>query len=88
MLLPPFHSRCQNQNGGPEENNASPFYGGPEENRTPDLFNAIEALYQLSYGPAYPFKFSKLNLTFQAVLFDIKYDCKLTSSTFVFKFFY
>src|SRR5205823_3103183 len=24
---------------------------GAEENRTPDLFNAIEALYQLSYSP-------------------------------------
>ena len=26
-------------------------YGGAEENRTPDLFDANEALYQLSYSP-------------------------------------
>lgn len=25
--------------------------GGPKEARTPDLFHAMEALYQLSYGP-------------------------------------
>ena len=27
------------------------FTGGAEGNRTPDLLNAIQALYQLSYGP-------------------------------------
>ena len=27
------------------------WYGGPEQNRTVDLYNAIVALYQLSYGP-------------------------------------
>jgi hypothetical protein len=26
---------------------------GGEESRTPDLFNAIEALYQLSYTPSF-----------------------------------
>jgi hypothetical protein len=26
--------------------------GGAEGNRTPDLFHAMEALYQLSYSPA------------------------------------
>ena len=26
-------------------------YCGPKGNRTPDLLNAIQALYQLSYGP-------------------------------------
>ena len=28
------------------------FWGGAKENRTPDLFHAMEALYQLSYSPA------------------------------------
>ena len=28
-------------------------FGGAEGNRTPDLLNAIQALSQLSYGPAY-----------------------------------
>ena len=27
------------------------FFGGDKGSRTPDLFNAIEALYQLSYIP-------------------------------------
>jgi hypothetical protein len=27
------------------------FFGGARRNRTDDLFNAIEALSQLSYGP-------------------------------------
>ena len=32
--------------------NACPyFHGGGKGSRTPDLFNAIEALYQLSYTP-------------------------------------
>ena len=26
-------------------------YGGPKETRTPDLFHAMEARYQLCYGP-------------------------------------
>ena len=29
----------------------SRFFGGDKGSRTPDLFNAIEALYQLSYIP-------------------------------------
>jgi hypothetical protein len=28
--------------------------GGAEGNRTPDLFHAMEALYQLSYSPGRP----------------------------------
>ena len=27
------------------------FFGGAKEDRTPDLYNAIVALSQLSYGP-------------------------------------
>ena len=27
------------------------MFSGPKETRTPDFFNAIEALYQLSYRP-------------------------------------
>ena len=33
---------------GSEKND---FFGGAEGNRTPDLYNAIVALSQLSYGP-------------------------------------
>jgi hypothetical protein len=29
------------------------FYGGAKGSRTPDLLNAIQALYQLSYGPIF-----------------------------------
>jgi|TARA_B100000686_G_scaffold168202_1_gene175639 hypothetical protein len=31
--------------------NSTFLFGGAEEARTPDLFNAIEALSQLSYSP-------------------------------------
>jgi hypothetical protein len=34
------------------EFNSGPGDGGAEGNRTPDLLNAIQALSQLSYGPA------------------------------------
>ena len=33
------------------ENNALGITGGAKGSRTPDLLNAIQALYQLSYGP-------------------------------------
>ncbi len=36
----------------PEHILKKPGSGGAEGNRTPDLLNAIQALSQLSYGPA------------------------------------
>lgn len=36
--------------------------GGARRNRTDDLFNAIEALSQLSYGPIFSCRFQRVSL--------------------------
>ena len=41
-------------------------FGGDKGSRTPDLLNAIQALYQLSYAPA-----KKLTLDAQALIFNL-----------------
>ena len=49
---PALSTRCSNQlSYGPNENSLP--NGGADRDRTDDLLNANQALFQLSYGPAF-----------------------------------